>query len=364
MVVKVGTSTITYPTYRLNLERMERLVREIADLANRGIEVVLVTSGAISAGLSRLGFSQRPATLPAKQAVAAVGQGLLMQVYEKLFAEYGQVVAQVLLTREDLRSRERYLNSRHTLLELLRYNAVPIVNENDTVAVEEIKFGDNDTLSALVAALVGADLLLVLSDVDGVYTADPRQHPDARLVDMVTSVDGLAEAGGGAGSARGTGGMVTKFQAARIACRSGIPMIIAHGSRDGVIHAAVDGKDVGTLFLPETERLNSRKQWLAFYHRPMGQIFVDEGAKTALLDAGKSLLPIGITKVLGSFAAGDLVVVLDEEGKEIGRGISNYAAAEVESIKGHHSEALPQILGRKDYDEVIHRDNLALFPEE
>ncbi|NLA58365.1 MAG: glutamate 5-kinase [Firmicutes bacterium] len=364
VVVKVGTSTITYPTYRLNLDRMERLVREIADLTNRGMEVVLVTSGAISAGLSRLGFSQRPATLPAKQAVAAVGQGLLMQVYEKLFAEYGQVVAQVLLTREDLRSRERYLNSRHTLLELLRYRVVPIVNENDTVAVEEIKFGDNDTLSALVAALVGADLLLVLSDVDGVNTADPRQNPDARLVDVVTSLDELAEAAGGAGSSRGTGGMVTKFQAARIACRSGIPMVIAHGGRDGVIHAAVTGADVGTLFLPEEERLNSRKRWLAFYHQPLGEIFVDDGAKTALMEAGKSLLPIGITRVSGAFAAGDLVTIRDGEGKEIGRGLSNYSAQEVELIKGHHSEALPQILGRKDYDEVIHRDNLVLFPEE
>jgi glutamate 5-kinase len=343
---------------------MERLVREIADLNNRGMEAVLVTSGAIGAGMSRLGFTQRPTTLPAKQAVAAVGQGLLMQVYEKLFSEYGQVVAQVLLTREDLNSRERYLNSRHTLLELLRYRVVPIVNENDTVAVDEIKFGDNDTLSALVAALVGADLLLVLSDVDGVYTSDPRQNPDAQLLDTITSIDSIVAAAGGAGSDRGTGGMITKFQAARIASRSGIPMIIAQGSRDGVIHAAVDGEKVGTLFLPETDRLNSRKQWLAFYHQPQGRVYIDSGAKRALLEAGKSLLPIGITQVVGSFVAGDLIGILDDEGREIGRGLCNYTAGEVEQVKGHRSDSIPRILGHKDYDEVIHRDNLVLFPEE
>lgn len=363
-MVKVGTSSIAYPTYRLNLERMERLVREIADLTNRGMEVVLVTSGAISAGVSRLGFSQRPITLPAKQAVAAVGQGLLMQVYEKLFSEYGQVVAQVLLTREDLKSRERYLNSRHTLLELLRYRVVPIVNENDTVAVDEIKFGDNDTLSALVAALVGADLLLILSDVDGVFTADPRQHPNARLLDTVTNIDAMAVVAGGAGSARGTGGMITKFQAARIASRSGIPMIVASGSRDGVIHSVVDGESVGTLFVPETDRLSSRKQWLAFYHQPQGRIHIDKGARRALLEAGKSLLPIGVTHVEGAFAAGDLIAILDDEAREVGRGLVNYASAEVDRIKGHRSDDISGILGRKDYDEVIHRDNLVLFPEE
>jgi len=339
-------------------------VREIADLNNRGMEVVLVTSGAIGAGMSRLGFSQRPITLPAKQAVAAVGQGLLMQVYEKLFSEYGQVVAQVLLTWEDLSSRGRYLNSRHTLLELLRYRVVPIVNENDTVAVDEIKFGDNDTLSALVAALVGADLLLVLSDVDGVYTADPRQNPDAQLLETITKIDEVAGVAGGAGSTRGTGGMQTKFQAARIACRSGIPMIIAHGGRTGVIHEAVEGDQVGTLFLPETDRLKSRKQWLAFYHRPQGQVYVDDGAKRALLQAGKSLLPIGITKVEGTFDAGDLLSVIDKEGAEIGRGLTNYTSDEVELIKGRRSDAISQLLDHKDYDEVIHRDNLVLFAEE
>ncbi len=363
-MIKVGTSSITYPTYRLNLQRLESLVREIADLNNRGMDVVLVTSGAIGAGISRLGFTQRPTTLPAKQAVAAVGQGLLMQVYEKLFSEYGQVVAQVLLTREDLNSRVRYLNSRHTLLELLRYRAVPIVNENDTVAVDEIKFGDNDTLSALVAALVGADLLLVLSDVDGVYTSDPRLNPDAKLLDVITSIDEFAPVAGGAGSAQGTGGMMTKFQAARIACRSGIPMIIAQGSRAGVIHDVVAAKPVGTLFLPEADRLNSRKQWLAFYHQPQGRVCVDDGARQALLGAGKSLLPIGITQVLGSFAAGDLISVIDAENREIGRGLSNFTSGEIDLIKGHRSDAIDRFLDHKDYDEVIHRDNLVLFPEE
>ena len=274
---------------------------------------------------------------------------------KKLFAEYSQVVAQVLLTRE-ITSRERYLNSRHTLLELLRYR-VKIVNENDTVAVEEIKFGDNDTLSALVAALVGADLLLVLSDVDGVYTADPRQDPDAQLVDIVTSIEELAEAAGGAGSARGTGGMVTKFQAARIACRSGIPMIIAHGAEGNPRSSS--GKDVGTLFC--RMRSSSTAKTVVGLPSPLERS-CRRWSQTALMDAGKAFCQSGSPRY--NFAAGDLVIVRDEEGKEIGRGLTNYAAKEVELIKGHHSEELPRILGRKDYEEVIHRDNLVLFPEE
>mgnify|MGYP003773873193 CR=1 FL=1 len=339
-------------------------MREIADLNNRGMEVVLVTSGAIGAGISRLGFTERPTTLPAKQAVAAVGQGLLMQVYEKLFSEYGQVVAQVLLTRDDLNSRTRYLNSRHTLLELLRYRVVPIVNENDTVSVDEIKFGDNDTLSALVAALVGADLLVVLSDIDGVFTADPRLDPTAELVEVITNIEKFAAMAGGSGSSRGTGGMVTKFQAARIACRSGIPMIIANGGKPGLIHQIVDGSPIGTLFLPEENRLNSRKQWLAFYHQPLGSVYVDDGARSALVEAGKSLLPVGVVRAKGDFAAGDLVSILDLNGGEIGRGLVNFSASEIQLIKGHNSQVIDGLLKQKDYDEVIHRDNLVLFPKE
>ena len=360
----MGTSTITYPTYRLNLARLETLVREIADLNNQGLEVVLVTSGAIGAGISRLGLSERPKTLPAKQAAAAVGQGLLMQVYEKLFSEYGQIVAQVLLTRDDLDSRDRYLSSRHTLLELLRCQVVPIVNENDTVAVDEIKFGDNDTLSALVAALVGADLLLVLSDIDGVYTADPRQDPDAQLLDVIADVEKFASVAQGPGSGLGTGGMMTKFQAARIATSSGIPMVIACGAEPGAIHQVVGRKAVGTLFLPENERLSSKKQWLAFYHKPQGKVYIDDGARQALLESGKSLLPIGITRLEGTFAAGDLVSIIDSSGQEIGRGLSNYTSTEVQLIQGRHSNAIEKLLNHRDYDEIIHRDNLVLLRSE
>lgn len=360
----MGTSTITHSTYRLNLNRLEQLTRQIADLVNAGREVVLVSSGAISAGMSRLGLTQPPATIPAQQAVAAIGQGLLMQVYEKLFAEYGHIVAQVLLTREDFTSRQRYLNSRNTFSELLQYGVIPIVNENDTVAVDEIKFGDNDTLSALVAALVGADLLLILSDVDGVYTADPRQDPTARLINTVEDIDSLGVAAGGAGTDRGTGGMATKLQAARIATRSGVPMIIARGSCDNIIHAVLTAQPVGTLFVPEEAKLNSRKRWLAFYQRPRGRVVVDDGAAAALVKAGKSLLPIGVTRVEGSFRKGDLIAVTDLQGREIARGLSNYGADELSRIRGRRSREIEAVLGYKACDEVIHRDNLVICGNE
>lgn len=341
--------------------RLEKLIRQMADAVNEGREVIVVTSGAIGVGMSRLGLEERPRTIPEKQAVAAVGQGLLMETYEKLFGEYNQVVAQVLLTREDVTERLRHLNSRHTLTQLLRFGVVPIVNENDTVAVDEIKFGENDTLSSLVAALVGADLLLLLSDVDGVYSADPHRVDNAQRIPVISEITPEIEAlAGGPGSALGSGGMATKIQAARIATLSGVAMVVAHGAEEQVIRRILDGEEVGTLFLPADHALGSRKRWIAFYQQAMGDIVVDIGAMHALCEDGKSLLPIGVVEVNGYFEEGDLVRVVDAQNRELARGISNYSSEELMQIKGLPTSRIAECLGHKYYDEVIHRDNLVL----
>jgi len=360
LVVKVGTSTLTYPTGRLNLDRMERLVRELADQANAGREVVLVTSGAIGAGKSRLGLMDRELTLPEKQAAAAVGQGLLMHMYEKFFADYGLLTAQVLLTREDLADRRRHINSRNTITTLLRLGVVPIVNENDTVAVEEIRVGDNDTLSALVAGLVEADLLIMLTDTEGLFTANPKKDPGARLVPFVPEITPEVEAlAGGAGSSLGTGGMATKIQAAKFATSFGIPVVIASGLEPGKIARILRGEQEGTLFLAKPKQ-HMRKRWLVC-GQVKGELRVDEGAKRAICFRGKSLLPSGIVAVEGRFQPGDIVGVLDLQGQEIARGISNYSAEAINKIKGRKTGEIVEILGYKEYDEVIHRDNMIVL---
>lgn len=360
-MVKLGTSTIAYPSGKLNLERLGKLVRQMADAVSEDREIIVVTSGAIGVGMSRLGLPERPKTIPEKQAVAAVGQGLLMETYERLFSEHGQVVAQVLLTREDVTERVRHLNARHTLIQLLRFGAVPIVNENDTVAVDEIKFGENDTLSSLVAALVGADLLILLSDVPGLHSADPRLVPDARRIPVVTEVTPEIEAlGGGPSGPLGSGGMATKIQAARIATLSGVAMVVAHGAEEDIIRRILEGQDVGTLFLPANHALGSRKRWIAFYQQALGDIMVDDGAARALLEDGKSLLPIGVIGVRGFFEEGDLVRVLDREGCEIARGLANYSSEDIGLIRGLPTARIEERLGHKYYDEVVHRDNLVL----
>lgn len=361
IVVKVGTSTLTEPGGRFHLERMERLVAQISRAADEGREMVLVTSGAIGAGMNRLGMRTRPRTIPEKQAVAAIGQSRLMQVYEELFQKRGRAVGQLLLTREDLTHRKRHLNSRNTLIELWRLGAIPIVNENDTVAVEEIRFGDNDTLAALVASLLGADLLIVLSDVDGVYDRNPQVDPDAnrlRVVERITPE--LERAAGGPGTIFGSGGMGTKIQAARIATAGGTAAVIAHGAKEGVIERILAGEEEGTLFVPRPEKMAGRKRWIAFHRPASGRITVDAGAVRALVDHGKSLLPIGILSVSGSFDEGDVVQVVDAQGRELARGVVNYAADEVEKIKGCSTGEIEARLGYKYLDEVIHRDNLAL----
>jgi glutamate 5-kinase len=362
IVVKVGTSSLTYATGRLNLKNMERIVRQIADLHNSGKKVVLVSSGAVGAGVGELGLTSKPRTIPQRQAVAAVGQGFLMQVYNKFFLEYGIVTAQILLTREDMGERRRYLNARNTLMMLLNeYQALPIINENDTVATEELqlRFGDNDTLAALVAGLIGADLLILLSDISGLYTGDPRKDKEATLIPVVKEISpAIWATAGDAGTVRGTGGMITKLEAARIATRSGISMVLASAEEDGILSRIVAGEDVGTLFLPNDDTLVQRERWIAFAGQPKGAVIIDEGAVTALLERKKSLLPSGVVGVKGKFEVGDLIRVLDPQEQEIARGLSNFSTEEIEKIKGTNTAHLPKVLGYKTFEEVIHRNNL------
>jgi glutamate 5-kinase len=361
IVVKVGTSTLTHSTGKLNLHRIEKLVRELADLANQDKELLLVTSGAVGAGMDRLGWKEKPKSISDKQAAAAVGQGMLMHIYEKFFAEYGQIVAQVLLTREDSIYRKRFLNSRNTLLGLIKHRVIPIINENDVVAWEELKIGDNDNLSALVAGLVDADALIILSDVDGVYTDNPAKNPHAQLISLIEEITSeIEDIAGGPGSMRGTGGMYTKIQAAKIAMNSGVPMVIANGGEDGHIRGILSGQEIGTLFLPKDHKLHIRKCWIAYGAMSQGRITVDAGAAKAL-ENGKSLLPKGLLIVEGEFEQGNIVAVVNQSGKELARGIVNYDHEELEKIKSAHSDDIVAILGYKHFDEVIHRDNLVLL---
>lgn len=340
---------------------MEKLVREMADLHNEGRELLLVTSGAVGAGMGRLGWKTRPKTIPEKQACAAVGQGLLLQVYENFFSQYGITVGQVLLTRDDFADRRRFLNARNTLLTLLRLGILPIINENDTVAVDEIRFGDNDTLSALVTNLIDAEMLLILSDVDGLYTADPRKDPAARFIPEVEKITPELEAvAGGAGSATGSGGMVTKFQAAQIVGQAGAVMVIAAAAADNVLRRVLAGEEIGTVFWPAERHLKGRKRWILFGTTVQGKIYVDEGAARALCEEGRSLLPSGIVGVEGDFEAGHAVSIIAPGGQEIARGLVNYAAAEVDRMKGLKTREIAALMGQQPYDEVVHRDNLVL----
>ena len=362
IVVKVGTSTLTHSTGKLNLLRIEKLARELSDLANQGKQIILVTSGAVGAGMDRLGLKEKPKTIPEKQAAAAVGQGILLHIYEKMFGEYGQIVAQVLLTRADSVNRKRYTNSRNTLMALLNQGVIPIINENDAVAIDELKIGDNDTLSAMVASILDADLLVILSDIEGVYTANPQTSPEAELISEIADIaPEIEELAGGPGSLVGTGGMYTKIQAAKIAVNSGVTMVIASGSRDGVVREVLRGSQVGTIFISKENRLQIRKRWLAFGVRVNGKVIVDDGCELALLKGGSSLLAAGITGLEGDFDQGNTISVISKNGRELARGITNYGAEEIKKIMGAHTHEILDILGSKPYDEVIHRDNLVLL---
>jgi glutamate 5-kinase len=361
VVVKVGSGLVADSVGGPDPARIGPLAAELAAMMTAGVEAALVTSGAIAAGSARLGLGERPRSIPEKQAAAAVGQAALMWHYEQACAIHGVRVAQVLLTQEDVSDRARYLNARNTLLTLLRFKVLPIINENDTVAVEEIKLGDNDNLAALVAGLIDADLLVLLSDTDGLYTGDPRRDPTARRIDRVETITPEMEALAGAGGPLGTGGMVTKLQAAQKAMAAGIPMVIADGRRPAVLQTLLRGQPAGTYFEPRTDRLAARKRWIAFALPVQGTVTVDAGAHRALVERGKSLLPSGVTQVTGQFAAGDLVGVLDAQGREFARGLVSCDARELELVRGAKTADLERLLGYRVAAEVIHRDNLVIL---
>jgi glutamate 5-kinase len=363
VVVKLGSSVVTTPS-GVHRERVGRLSAELARMVAEGHEVIVVTSGARAAGLSRLGLSRIPQAIAEQQAAAAIGQIGLMSLYERFFSDHGKHVGQVLLTAADVVDRTRYLNARHTLEHLLRHGVVPIVNENDSVAIDELKFGDNDRLSALVAGLVTADLLILLTDVAGVYAGDPRSG-DVPLLDLVEDVDALVASGvaGGAGTF-GTGGMASKVSAAASACHRGIPTVVASGLEEGTLAAILDpARSAGTLFLPRATPISQRKHWIAYVVARRGTLHLDDGAVAALSGRGGSLLAVGITAVSGAFRAGDCVSCLGPDGKEVARGLVAYDAADCERIRGRASREFQGLLGYHVSDEVIHRDDLVLLHE-
>lgn len=362
-VVKVGSSLLTNNGQGLDRTLMERWVEQIAQLCRGGVEVVLVSSGAVSEGVKRLGWSRRPQTLHELQAAAAVGQMGLVQAYESSFQRFDLRTAQILLTHDDLSDRRRYLNARSTLRTLLGLGVVPVVNENDTVAVEEIRFGDNDTLAALVANLVEAELLVILTDQDGMYDLDPRKHKEAKLIHEARAADPELERMAGAGGVGqwGRGGMLSKVRAAARAARSGAATLIAPGREPEVLNRVRSGVEIGTLILPSQEPVVARKQWLASQLQLRGELVVDDGAVRVLRESGRSLLPVGVVEVRGSFARGDLVACVDGAGREIARGLVNYGAEEARKLARQPSERIRDLLGYVDEPELIHRDNLVLM---
>jgi glutamate 5-kinase len=362
IVVKVGSSLVTNSGAGLDLTALNNWARQIAALRASGCEVVLVSSGAIAEGMQRLGWKQRPSAVHELQAAAAVGQMGLVQAYESCFRQHGLHAAQVLLTHADLADRERYLNARSTLRSLLNLRVIPIINENDTVVTDEIKFGDNDTLGALVANLIEADALIILTDQTGMYTADPRKDASATLISEATAgTPELEVMAGGAGSHIGRGGMLTKILAAKRAARSGAHTVIASGHETDVLSRLLQGESIGTLLTASALALDARKQWLADHLQVSGKVMLDPGAVSALCQDKKSLLPIGVTQVSGDFQRGAVVAVLDAEGRDIARGLVNYSADEARLIARKASSEIEKILGYVDEPELIHRDNLVLL---
>ncbi len=362
IVVKIGSNIIANGKEGLDIKRISSVACDIAELHDNGYDVVLVSSGAIAAGMRKLGLKEKPKDIKHKQAAAAIGQSSLMWAYERSFGDYGKKVAQVLLTRDDFSDRKRYINSKNTLLTLLSYRIIPIINENDTVATDEIKFGDNDYLASLVAGLVEAERLIILSDVDGLYTEDPRHSSKAKIIEYVEEITPeLEEKAGGAGSAVGTGGMYSKLLAAKRAVSHGITVHIISGKKDGLLTSLIAGKHCGTMFKPKKEKLSSRKGWIAYGSRSKGNLIIDEGAVNALVQGGKSLLPSGIIAVEGDFDTGDAVYCLDSKGTRIAKGLTNYSSLEIENIKGKKTSEIEKVLGYKYSDEAIHRDNLVLL---
>ena len=367
VVVKLGSGTVTDPGGGLRLSTIRALAAQLSSaLAADGVSFVVVTSGAIAAGREKLGMTERPRTVSLKQAAAAVGQTSLMRAYERAFEKRGRHVAQLLLTHDDFESRERYVNARNTLLALLARGIVPIVNENDTVATEEIRLGDNDHLATLVTQMIGADLLILLTDSDGLQTKDPHRHPDARRIPVVENLDdaSVRAAVGRRGSSAGTGGMASKLRAARVLSASGIPVVIASGLSRRSVLDVLAGKDRGTLILPrKTGKLRSRKMWIAYAMNAHGTILVDGGARKVLMEGGKSLLPAGVTGARGRFRPGDAVSIADRRGRVFARGIARWSSEQVDRGKGKRSAEVRTLLGPETPAEVVHRDDLTILPQ-
>jgi len=362
IVIKVGSRVITGEGNGLDRMLIGRLAAEVAAQHDRGREVIIVSSGAVAAGKKDLGLSGRPRTIPQKQAAAAVGQFQLMHAYEEAFAQYDKRVAQILLTSDDLADRQRFLNARATMDTLLSCGIIPIINENDTVVVEEIKFGDNDNLSALVTNLTEAHLLVILTDIAGLYDKDPRLNSDACLIPLVKNITReLEEAAGGTGSTVGTGGMATKIAAAKKVGRSGVPSIVINGRDPSLLSRALAGAEVGTFFMPARIPMNRRKHWIAFTRRPQGKVIVDRGAADVLHRHGRSLLPSGVIGVEGEFERGACIRVCEVDGTEFARGIVDYSHQEIARILGRKSSEIEEILGYRYGDEIIHRDNLVIL---
>jgi glutamate 5-kinase len=362
IVVKLGTNVVAAPDGALNRPALASLAQEIVERRRAGRQILLITSGAVRTGLARLGLPGDTQDVPTRQAAASVGQIELISYYREVFARFEQPVAQVLLTQADIADPRRYLHLRNTLSTLLAQGALPIVNENDPVSIDGVAIGENDRLAALVAAKVDADLLVLLSDVDGLFTGDPRTDPDAELIDSVTSITRdieryARESAGGVGR----GGMPAKLHAAKAAMNAGVYMVIARGSAPRAVTRILEGEAVGTLFVPRPGKLRSRKHRIGFAHTPKGRLVVDDGAKKALLERGSSLLPVGIEFVSGQFRQGDLVSVMDSADSEIARGLANYSADEVRKIRRCHTGEIQSRLGYHPFDEVIHRDNLVLL---
>ncbi|XXQ69098.1 glutamate 5-kinase [Neisseriaceae bacterium B1] len=361
LVVKVGSSLVTAEGQGIDQTALNHWAQQIATAKAQDCDVILVSSGAIAEGVKRLGWQKRPTAVNELQAAAAVGQMGIAQAYERAFAPHGIHTAQILLTHDDLSHRTRYLNARSTLQTLLAKNIVPIINENDTVTTDEIKLGDNDTLGALVTNLVDADALLILTDQRGLYDSDPRKNPQAQFIHQISAAHPeLENMAGGAGTGVGTGGMYTKVLAAKRAALSGAATVVASGREPNIINRLLQGESIGTLFTSEFSRVNARKQWLLGHIQLSGSVIVDSGAERALLEKHSSLLPVGCVAVNGYFQRGELIAVLNEEHKEIARGLSNYSSSETQRILRAHADEIAQKLGYANEDELIHRDNLAL----
>ena len=361
VVIKIGSNILTSEDNGLDMERVQSIADDISAAQNEGYEVVVVSSGAVAAGMKKLDLREKPRDIVLKQAAAAVGQSSLIWAYEKCFSTHNKKVAQILLTRDDFSDRKRYINSRNTLIALLSYGIIPVINENDTVATDEIKFGDNDHLASLVASLIDAERFIILSDVDGLFTDNPRTHPSATLIGFVGEITPeIEKKAGGAGTLVGTGGMYSKVLAAKRAMQNGITVNIINGREKKAIHSLLNGASLGTEFRGKKTKPSLRKSWIAHGSRAKGTLSLDAGAVRALIHGGKSLLPSGIVSLSGKFDAGDAVYCTDTSGNRIAKGLTNYSSSEIEEIKGKKTSEIEGILGYRYSDEVIHRDNLVL----